>query len=151
MNLDRLAATRWALLYGNFTIGCGVMVTAGTLNDLARALQVSVPVAGQLISVAAVVMAIGAPTLAALVAGFDRRRLLAFALAWYAVGHALSALMPGYGALLPVRALTMLAAAVFTPQAAAAISVMVPPEQRGRAITFVFLGWSVSSVLGMPL
>jgi len=84
-------------------------------------------------------------------AGFDRRRLLACALIWFAIGHALSALMPGYAALLPVRALTMLAAAVFTPQAAAAISVMVPPEQRGRAITFVFLGWSVSSVLGMPL
>jgi len=151
VNVDRLAATRWALLFGNFTIGCGVMVTAGTLNDLARSLQVSVPVAGQLISVAAVVMAIGAPTLAALVAGFDRRRLLACALAWYAIGHALSAMMPGYAALLPVRALTVLAAAVFTPQAAAAISVMVPPEQRGRAITFVFLGWSVSSVLGMPL
>jgi predicted MFS family arabinose efflux permease len=27
---------------------------------------------------------------------------------------------------------------------------MAPPEQRGRAIAFVFLGWSVSSVLGMP-
>lgn len=25
------------------------------------------------------------------------------------------------------------------------------PEQRGRAITFVFLGWSVASVLGMPM
>jgi predicted MFS family arabinose efflux permease len=45
----------------------------------------------------------------------------------------------------------VLGAAVFTPQAAAAIGMMVPPEQRGRAITFVFLGWSVSSVLGMPL
>jgi predicted MFS family arabinose efflux permease len=28
---------------------------------------------------------------------------------------------------------------------------LVRPEQRGRAITFVFLGWSVASVLGMPL
>src|SRR5690606_38512509 len=27
----------------------------------------------------------------------------------------------------------------------------VPPEQRGRAITFIFLGWSVASVLGMPM
>jgi predicted MFS family arabinose efflux permease len=28
---------------------------------------------------------------------------------------------------------------------------LVPPEQRGRAITFVFLGWSLASVLGMPI
>jgi predicted MFS family arabinose efflux permease len=145
------ASARWALLFGNFTIGCGVMVTAGALNDLVSSLRVSVAVGGQLIAVAAVVMALGAPVLAAVVAGIDRRRLLAFALAWFAIGHALSALMPSYAALLPVRALSVLGAAVFTPQAAAAIGVMVPAAERGRAITFVFLGWSISSVLGMPV
>lgn len=145
------ASARWALLFGNFTIGCGVMVTAGALNDLVSSLRVSVAVGGQLIAVAAVVMAVGAPVLAAVVAGIDRRRLLAFALAWFAIGHALSALMPSYAALLPVRALSVLGAAVFTPQAAAAIGVMVPAAERGRAITFVFLGWSISSVLGMPV
>jgi predicted MFS family arabinose efflux permease len=142
---------RWALLFGNFAIGCGVMVVAGSLNDLTRSLQVSVALAGQLITVAALVMSLGAPLLAALVAGWDRRRLLTLALLWYAAGHAASALMPDFGGLLPVRALTMLAAAVFTPQAAAAIGWLAPPESRGRAITFVFLGWSVASVLGMPL
>jgi len=142
---------RWALLFGNFAIGCGVMVVAGSLNDLTRSLQVSVAVAGQLITVAALVMSLGAPLLAALVAGWDRRRLLTLALVWYGAGHAASALMPDYASLLPVRALCMLAAAVFTPQAAAAIGWLAPPESRGRAITFVFLGWSVASVLGMPL
>mgnify|MGYP001167100679 CR=1 FL=1 len=142
---------RWALLSGNFVIGCGVMVVAGTLNDLARSLGVSVALAGQLITVGAVVMGVGAPLLASWVAGFDRRRLLTLTLAWYAAGHALSALTPDYGLLAPVRALCMLGAAVFTPQAAAAIGHMAPPEQRGRAITFVFLGWSLASVAGMPI
>ncbi len=31
-----------------------------------------------------------------------------------------------------------------------AISVLARPEQRGRAITTTFLGWSLASVLGMP-
>ncbi len=145
------AQARWALLAGNFVIGCGVMVVAGTLNDLARSLDVSVALAGQLIAIGAIVMGVGAPLLANWVAGFDRRRLLALTLAWYGAGHALSALMPDYAALAPVRALCMLGAAVFTPQAAAAIGHMSPPEQRGRAITFVFLGWSVASVAGMPI
>lgn len=145
------SAGRWALLFGNFAIGCGVMVVAGSLNDLTRSLQVSVAAAGQLITVAALMMALGAPLLAALVGGWDRRRLLTLALLWYAAGHAISAAMPDYAVLLPVRAATMLAAAVFTPQAAAAIGWLAPPEQRGRAITFVFLGWSVASVFGMPL
>ncbi len=145
------AQARWALLSGNFVIGCGVMVVAGTLNDLARSLAVSVALAGQLIAIGAVVMGIGAPLLAGWVAGFDRRRLLALSLAWYAAGHALSALMPDYATLAPMRALCMLAAAVFTPQAAAAIGHMTAPAQRGRAITFVFLGWSVASEAGMPM
>ena len=126
-------AGRWALMFGNFVIGCGVMVVAGSLNDLTRSLQVSVAVGGQLISVAAMVMAVGAPLLAAWVGGMDRRRLLTLSLAWYAIGHALCAVLPDFTSLLPVRALCMLAAAVFTPQAAAAMGWLAPPEQRGRA------------------
>jgi predicted MFS family arabinose efflux permease len=146
-----LRRSTWALMSGNFAIGCGVMVTAGSLNDLAQDLAVSPAVGGQLITVAAVMMGLGAPLLAALLGGMDRRRLLALAMAWFALGHALCALMPGYASLMPVRAATVLAAAVFTPQAAAAIGVLATPAQRGKAITSVFLGWSLSSVLGMPL
>ena len=143
--------TRWALLFGNFVIGCGVMSVAGSINDISASLQISVALAGQLITIAAVVMCFGAPLAASWVAGFDRRRLLAWAMLWYAVGHAACALMPSYAALWPVRGATMLAAAVFSPQAGAAMGVMAAPEERGRAITFVFLGWSVASVLGLPL
>jgi predicted MFS family arabinose efflux permease len=147
----RLAATRWALLLGNFAIGCGVMVVPGALNDITHSLGVSVAVGGQLIAIAAAVMCLGAPLLAGLVSSVDRRLLLAIALLWYAVGHGLSALMPDYPALAVLRAITVLGAAVFTPQAAAAIGVMAPAAQRGQAITFIFLGWSLASVLGMPV
>jgi predicted MFS family arabinose efflux permease len=146
----QLTRSRWALLAGNFAIGCGVMVVSGSLNDLSHSLRVAVGVGGQLVAIAAAVMALGAPLLAALVAGFDRRRLLTFALVWYAVGHGLSALMADYAPLAVVRGATMLGAALFTPQAAAAIGTMAPPEQRGRAMTFIFLGWSLASVIGTP-
>jgi DHA1 family inner membrane transport protein len=148
---DPVRSARRALLAGNFAIGCGVMVAPGALNDLARSLSVTVAGAGQLITVAAVAMAVGAPLLAALLGTWDRRRLLVFALVWYAAGHALCALMPSLATLLPLRAATVLGAAVFTPQAAAAIGLLAPPEQRGRSIAFVFLGWSVASVLGLPV
>ncbi len=150
MALPWVSASR-ALLVGNFAIGCGVMVVAGSLNDLSLSLAVSPAVAGQLITAGAVAMGLGAPLLAALLAGWDRRRLLTLALLWYAAGHLLAALAPGFAALLPVRVASVLGAAVFTPQAAAAINVLAPPEQRGRAITTIFLGWSLSSVIGMPM
>ena len=147
----RLGQVRWSLLFGNFVIGCGVMAPVGTLPDIARSLDVSVAVAGQLVAVAAVVMCFGAPLLAGWVGALDRRKLLAAALAWYAIGHALCALMPSFAALLPMRAVTVLGAAVFTPQAAAAVGAMTPPVRRAGAITFIFIGWSLASVVGMPL
>ena len=66
------ASLRWALMFGNFVIGCGVMSVAGTLNDIARSLDVSVALAGQLIAIAAATMAFGAPLMAGWVAAFDR-------------------------------------------------------------------------------
>jgi len=146
-----LAAVRWALLFGNFVIGCGVMAVVGVLNDMTESLHVSVARGGQLITIAAAVMCFGAPLLAGWVGGFDRRRLLAAALLWYAAGHLLCALMPSYAALWPMRAATVLGAAVFTPQAAAAIGHMAPPAERGRSITFIFIGWSIASIAGIPI
>lgn len=145
------SGTRWALLLGNFAIGCGVMVVPGALNDLARGLAVPVPLAGQLVTVAAWAMALAAPLLAALLSRHDRRALLTLSLAWYAAGHALSAAMPGLASLLPVRAATVIAASVFTPAAAAVVGALAAAERRGEAITFIFLGWSLASVLGMPI
>jgi predicted MFS family arabinose efflux permease len=59
--------------------------------------------------------------------------------------------MPDFGSLMAVRVLAAIAPAIFTPQAASCINLLVTPAQRGRAITFVFMGWSVASVVGTPL
>jgi predicted MFS family arabinose efflux permease len=148
---DRLPRVLWPLLFGNFVIGTGVMVVPGTLNEISTSLEVTVATAGQLITAGAVLMCLGAPLLAAVVAGWDRRRLLALSMAWYALLHLACIASPGFAALLPLRAIAMIAPAIFTPQAAACVGLLVREEQRGRAITFVFLGWSVASVLGMPI
>jgi predicted MFS family arabinose efflux permease len=138
-------------LLGNFVVGSGVLVVPGMLDQLARDLAVSVPTAGSLLGLAALAMCIGAPLGAALTSTIDRRRLLVAALIVLAVGHLLCALAPSYGVLAWVRPFSVLGAAVFTPQAAATLALMVPVEQRAQALTTAFVGWSLASVLGMPL
>lgn len=140
-----------ALLFGNFAIGTGVMVVPGMLGDLARGLDVSLPQAGQLITLAAFVTCLGAPLAAAFTSRIDRRLLLVGALAFYVIGHAACALAPGFVSLAVLRTFTVVSAAIFTPQAAATIAIMVPPEQRSSAVAGVFVGWSIASVLGMPM
>ncbi len=127
------------------------MAVPGTLNDISHALGVSVAQAGLLITAGAVLMGLGAPAFATLVANWDRRRLLAGSLLWYGVLSSACAAAPDYTWLLALRVLAMVAPAVFTPQAAASVGLMVAPEKRGHAITFIFLGWSLASVMGMPL
>lgn len=146
-----LPAVLWPLLAGNFVIGTGVMVVPGTLNEISDSLQVPVATAGQLISAGGVVMCLAAPLLAAVVAGWDRRRLLALSMLWYGLLHLASALAPAFAWLMPLRVLALISPAIFTPQAAACVGLLVPDAQRGRAVTFIFVGWSVASVLGMPL
>lgn len=140
-----------ALAFGNFAIGSGVLIVAGMLTELAQGLRVSLPVAGGLAAAAAIVIGAGAPVLATLTSRVDRRLLLACALAWYALGLGASAFVTDFAALLLLRVLTVVSVAVFTPQAGATAALLVPPADRGRALATTFLGWSVASVLGLPL
>lgn len=141
----------FALLFGNFFIGLSILAPAGMVRDLAAGLGVPVTRAALLITAGAVVLCIGSPLVAWATNGLDRRRLLAASLAMLAVGHAGSAVAPDLNALLVLRLVSMAAAAIFTPQAASTIAMMVPEKERPGAISFVFLGWSLSVAAGLPL
>ena len=140
-----------AAFFGNFVVGCAVLVVPGMLDLLARDLGVTVPQAGTLLSLAALTMCVGAPLLAALTSRMDRRRLLVLSLLGLGLGHLACALAPGFEALLWLRPLSVLGAAVFTPQVAVVLAQMVPPAQRATAISSAFVGWSLAAVLGMPI
>lgn len=139
-----------AFTFGNFLIGTGVMLAPGLLIVLSNDLGASVPQTALLITIAAIAMCFGSPILATLTSDLDRRTVLAGSLALYAIGHALCAFAPNLTVLIVVRTVTMLGAAVFTPQAAATLGLVIAPERRAAAITAVFLGWSVASVAGSP-
>ncbi len=127
------------------------MMAPGLLVVLSNDLAATVPQTALLITVAAVLMCFGSPILATLTSRIDRRTVLAGSLILYAVGHALAAFSPNLVSLIVIRSVTMLGAAVFTPQAAATLGLVIPPERRAGAITAIFLGWSVASVAGTPL
>ena len=141
----------WSLTLGNFAIGTGAMIMPGMLNELTAALQVTPAAVGVIISAFAMTICFGGPVLAAVTSRIERRPLLVACLVIYAVMHLLAALAPGYDSLLVIRIATAVGAALFTSQAAATASLMVPVEQRSGAIAKVFLGWSIAAVLGLPL
>jgi predicted MFS family arabinose efflux permease len=145
------AASLVALCFGNFIIGTGTLVVPGMLPALAEGLEVTLPVAGQLISAFAFTVCVSAPLLAGATSRFDRRKLLFSMQLLYVAGHLAAALLSSFVPMLVARVATSFGAALFTAQAAATAALLVPPERRGRAIAFVFLGWSVASVVGVSL
>jgi DHA1 family inner membrane transport protein len=144
-------AAAYALLCGNFLIGMSVIAPAGMVAPLAADLGVSVTSAALLLTFGAVVLCVGSPLVAWGAAAIDRRLLLSISLAALAASHVASALAPGLGVLMAVRIVAMAFAAVYTPQAASAIAMLVPEKERPGAISFIFLGWSLAAAAGLPL
>jgi len=139
------------LCFGNFIIGTGTLIVPGMLPALAEGLSVKVPVAAQLITAFAFTVCVTAPPLAALTARFDRRALLVMVQLLFAGGHLASAYASTLHELLILRVVSSVGAALFTAQAASTAALLVPTQRRGSAIAFVFVGWSIASVVGMPL
>jgi predicted MFS family arabinose efflux permease len=148
---DAQVRARWALLFGNFVIGTGVLAPAGLINELSSAFSVDVSKAGSLIGYGAAVLCVEAPLLAFATNRVDRRLLLTIALLLYVIGHLASAFAPSFGVLLAIRLAMVGGAAVFTPQAASAIALFISPEHRAGSVAFIFLGWSVALAVGVPL
>lgn len=151
MTESRVNMALWAMLFGNFVIGTGVLLPAGMLNQLSAELNVDTTTAGLLLLVGGVVVGFGAPLLAMLTTRVDRRLLLSLAMLLYAAGHLLSAFTNDFWSLLIVRALMISGAGIFSPQAAATVGLLVSNERRASAISFIFIGWSVASVGGIPI
>jgi MFS transporter, DHA1 family, inner membrane transport protein len=139
------------LMLGNFIIGTGVLLPAGLLNDFTADFVITPSRAGLMLFIGGLVVGIGAPVFAALTSRIERRFILTAALLLYAAGHLAAALAPGFELQLFIRAITVVGAAIFTPQAASTVGLLVPPEKRAGAIAFIFIGWSAASVAGIPL
>ena len=66
-------------------------------------------------------------------------------------GRRLRLSRPNYATVLALRIAMLAVAAVFTPQAASTVAMIVPAGRRSGAIAFVFLGWSLAIAGGLAV
>jgi MFS transporter, DHA1 family, inner membrane transport protein len=139
------------LAFGNFVIATGALIVTGMLPALAEGLNAPITKTAYLITAFALATCFTAPLLAALTARFERRALLTVVMLLFALSHVAAALVNQLDEMIFVRVLCGVASALYTPQAAATIALLMPPEKRASSIAAVFMGWAVASVVGMPL
>ena len=139
------------LSLGNFIIGMGAFVIIGLLEPLGADMGRSAAGAGLLLTVYSMAYAVLSPLLVAVTGQIGRRRVLAAALAVFALAAALSALATNFTVLNIGRILAAAGAGIFTPVAAAVAAALYPEAQRARVLAAVFFGLTLSQVLGVPV
>ncbi len=136
---------------GAFAIGTEGFMLAGLLPAIAADVGVSISLAGQLVTVFSLTYALGSPLLAVATGNVDRKRLLMGSMAVFALGNLLACTAHGYGALLAARITLALAASSFMPAASAYAASAVAPERRGQALSLIYAGMTLATVVGVPL
>jgi MFS transporter, DHA1 family, inner membrane transport protein len=133
----------------NLIIGTSAFALSGMLDRVAEGLGVGISAAGQAMTVYAISTAVLAPLALIAAGGWPRRRVLLAAIGLLIAGTATCALAPNLAVLLLGRVL-MGVGAVFSPVAAGITLTLVEPGRRGQALSLVFLGMSLSYVVGLP-
>jgi MFS transporter, DHA1 family, inner membrane transport protein len=135
-----------ALTAGAFGIGTTEFIIMGLLLQVAADMHVSVPVAGLLISGYALGVFVGAPVLTLA----TRQTVLLVLMAIFTLGNAACALAPNYELLMAARVLTSLAHGSFFGVGSVVATSLVAEDKRASAISTMFIGLTVATLLGVP-
>lgn len=141
----------FALTVAAYAIGTTEFVIVGLLPTVASDLDITLPLAGLIVSVYALGVTFGAPVLTALTGRLGRKPLLVGLMALFIAGNALAALSPTYEMLLVGRVLSAFAHGVFFSVGATIAADLVAPDRRASAIAMMFMGLTVAIVTGVPL
>lgn len=136
---------------GGFAIGTTEFASMSLLPFFAADLHIDEPTAGHAISAYALGVVLGAPLIAVLGARFARRTQLVVLMAVFALGNALTALAPSFGAMIAARFLSGLPHGAYFGIAALVAASLVPQHRRSQAVGQVMLGLTVATIIGVPL
>ncbi|MTH55293.1 MFS transporter [Bacillus mangrovi] len=139
-----------SLAISAFAIGTTEFVIVGLLQTVASDLSIPVTKAGTLISGYAAAIAIGTPIVAAMTSRLPKKGLLLILLVLFIAGNVISAISGSYSLLLVSRIITAVAHGVFFAIAATVASEMVPKNRQAQAISIMFTGLTVATILGVP-
>jgi DHA1 family arabinose polymer transporter-like MFS transporter len=122
-----------SLTIGGFGIGMTEFVMMGILPDLSSTLQISIPVAGHLISAYALGVVLGAPLLVGIAGKYPPKKILMGLMVLFTLFNGLSALAPTYEILFLARLFSGLPHGAFFGVGAVVASRLAEPGREARA------------------
>lgn len=140
----------FALAMGAFAIGTSEFASMTLLPFIANDFQLTQPLAGHAISAYALGVVIGSPVIMVLGVRLPRRALLVALAAFIGIANALSAIAPSLPWLVFFRFLSGFPHGAYFGVAMLLAASLVPKNRRAQAVSRVFLGLTIATIIGVP-
>ena len=140
-----------ALAVGAFGIGVTEFAPMGLLPVIANDLNVSIPMAGLLVSAYAIGVVLGAPLMTLTTGRVPRRTLLIGLAGIFTLGNLLAAMADSYNMLMAARIVTSLNHGAFFGVGSIVAASLVPPHKQASAVAAMFMGLTIANVVGVPI
>ena len=134
-----------------FMLGCNEFMVVGVLSDIARSYHVPLFTVGFLVTAFAGVYAISTPIITTLTSNWNRYNLLMLLMTVFFIGNTLTAMAPTLGWLLFARIITAAVAGTIISLINLLVSIITPMDKRPMVLAWVGAGFSIASVIGVPL
>jgi DHA1 family inner membrane transport protein len=134
-----------------FIIVTTEFLIVGLLPALARDLNISIALAGQVVTLFAFTVMLFGPLLTAKLAHVERKKLFTVILLVFAASNVLAAVSTNIWVLALARFIPALALPVFWGTASETAGQLAGPGQSGKAVGRVYLGITAALVFGVPL
>lgn len=134
-----------------FMLGCNEFMVVGVLSDIARSYHVPLSTVGFLVTAFAGVYAISTPIITTLTSNWNRYNLLMLLMTVFFIGNTLIAMAPTLGWLLFARIITAAVAGTIISLINLLVSIITPMDKRPMVLAWVGAGFSIASVIGVPL
>lgn len=126
-------------------------MVVGVLSDIARSYHVPLSTVGFLVTAFAGVYATSTPIITTLTSNWNRYKLLMLLMTVFFIGNTLTAIAPTLGWLLFARIITAAVAGTIISLINLLVSIITPMDKRPMVLAWVGAGFSIASVIGVPL
>ncbi|TDS56618.1 MFS transporter [Myroides indicus] len=140
-----------ALAVGGLAIGMTEFSMMGLLSNVAEDLHISIPQAGNFISIYALGVVIGAPLLVMLSNKFAPHKVLMTLMLMFSVFHTLFVISPDYTTLLITRFVSGLPHGAFFGVGSVVATQLAKPGKEAQAVAIMFAGLTTANLIGVPL
>ena len=140
-----------ALAMGGLAIGMTEFSMMGVLEDFAKDLNISIPKAGNFISMYAMGVMVGAPTLIMATSKYSPKKVLIFYMLLFTIFNALFVIAPSYNTLLIARFMSGLPHGAFFGVGSVVAAQLATKGKEAQAISIMFAGLTFANLVGVPL